>query len=244
MCNWLVIMSNVIRCMVILGCLTSFSALSKDVMYSAVSPEFPKGLHYKYLTYIADKMDMELDVVPMPFARRVVALGHGQIDIMVGMQRENTIQDEIIYIYPSYEKLRHTFFILNERYAELGDIDALQQLSIGVTIHAKYYKKFNENNDYALVAVSSLKQKVALLQKGRIDTFIHYQESTSPYLLKNHLSDKIVMAPYQPTEYHEYYVTISNKSRLLPYQDTLKKIMQQAEKNGDFERLRQQHYAL
>ncbi|WP_340679299.1 ABC transporter substrate-binding protein [Paraglaciecola sp.] len=220
----------------------SFNSVSANTLFSSVSPEFPNGLHVKYLQFIASKMNMELDIVPMPFARRVVALQSGQIDLMVGMQREKDTQDDIIYIYPGYEQLRHTFFVLASNQTELTNFDDLLQLNIGVTIHAKYYQHFQQQEGLHLIAVSTLKQKIELLLKGRIDTFIHYQQSTEPLLKQMQLENRVVIAPYQPTEYNEYYVTISLKSRLYPYQETLQKVIKEAVDNHDFIRIREKHY--
>ena len=217
---------------------------AKNILYSSVSPEFPAGLHFQYLQHIAQKMDMELDIVPMPFARRVVALQSGQIDLMVGMQRESSREDDIIYIYPAYEKLRHTFFVLTSNQEKLRSFDDLLQLNIGVTIHAKYYQHFQQQPDLSLIAVSTLKQKIELLRKGRIDTFIHYQESTEPLLTRMHLDSEVVIAPYQPTEYNEYYITIGKKSRLFPYREKLERVMKTVVENGEFIHIRQQHYQL
>jgi polar amino acid transport system substrate-binding protein len=233
---------------ILLSCLlfmlASSTLFAQTTMYSSVSPEFPNGLHAKYLRYIADKMAMELDIMPMPFARRIRALRQGKIDLMVGMQKENASSDDIIYILPAYEKLRHSFFVLQNSQQKLTRFEDLNEMTIGVTIHAKYYKHFQEQQNLALIAVSTLKQKVDLLLKGRIDTFIHYQESTEPYLKKHDLDNKVILASYQPTENHEYYVTISEKSRLFPYQEKLRSILEKALENGDFEQIRNAHYAL
>ena len=222
----------------------SGQSLAVNMLYSSVSPEFPDGLHFKYLQHIAQKMDMELDILPMPFARRVVALQSGKIDLMVGMQREDSRDDDIIYIAPGYEKLRHTFFVLADNQAKLRNFDDLLQLSIGVTIHAKYYQHFQQQPALSLIAVSTLKQKIELLRKGRIDTFIHYQESTDPVLKRMGLDTEIMVAPYQPTEYNEYYITISKNSRLFPYREKLERVVKTAVENGDFIHIRQQHYQL
>lgn len=170
--------------------------------------------------------------------------GDARRDVMVGMQREDSTEDDIIYLYPAYEKLRHTFFVLASKQEKLLTFDDLMQLNIGVTIHAKYYQHFQQQPGLSLIAVSTLKQKIELLRKGRIDTFIHYQESTEPLLKRMHLDSKIVIAPYQPTEYNEYYITISKKSRLLPYREKLEKVVKAAAENGDFSKIRQQHYLL
>ncbi|MDN4502609.1 transporter substrate-binding domain-containing protein [Alteromonadaceae bacterium BrNp21-10] len=228
-------------CLLIVYC-CSQPIVAQDILYSSVSPEFPDGLHAKYLRYIAEKMDMQLDLFPMPFARRVLALQNGKIDIMVGMQRENSSNDDIIYIFPSYEKLRHTLFVLKSNNTRLTNFEDLTKLKIGVTIHAKYYRYFQERGDLSFIAVSSLRQKIELLLKGRTDTFIHYQESTLPLLRELKLLDKVVPASFQPTESKDYYVTISEKSRLQPYKIRLQKVIENGVLNNDFGKIRQAHY--
>ena len=47
-----------------------------------------------------------------------------------------------------------------------------------------------------MVPVTSLKQKIGLLQKGRIDTFIHFQESVLPTLRSMGLEQEIVLADF------------------------------------------------
>tara|TARA_R110000868_G_scaffold127937_1_gene335827 strand:+ start:3602 stop:4342 length:741 start_codon:yes stop_codon:yes gene_type:complete len=222
----------------------SFPSYAKNVLYSSVSPEFPQGLHAKYLQFIADKMNMELDIVPMPFARRVLALQSGKIDLMVGMQGQEQQQnlDDIIYIYPAYEQLRHTFFVLALNQTKLDDFNDLLDLNIGVTIQVKYYDRFEHQQGLQLIAVSTLKQKIELLLKGRIDTFIHYQEGAEPFIKQMQLDDKVVMADYQPAEYNQYHVVISKKSRLYPYQETLQKVIKTAVENDDFIKIRAAHY--
>ncbi|NCP66395.1 MAG: transporter substrate-binding domain-containing protein [Paraglaciecola sp.] len=223
---------------------SSTQAAALEFIRSSVSPEFPDGLHAKYLRYIAEQMQLKIDIVPMPFARRIVALTSGQIDIMVGMQRENDQEDKVIYLFPSYETLRHSFFIMKDRGIQLNDFADLSKLNIGVTIHAKYYQRFHDQADLALISVSTLEQKVNLLSKGRIDTFIHYEHSAVAYLQHHNLQDTIVLAPYQPTEYNEYFVTISAQSQLFPYQEKLQAIIRAGHDNGDFARIRAQHYQL
>lgn len=222
--------------------LISPTTLAQDVLRSSVSPEFTKGLHVKYLQYMADKLHMKLDIFPMPFARRIAALRLGQIDLMVGMQRENSLQDDVIYLQPHYEELQHTFFVLKAQQNSINSFEDLKDKTIGVTIHAKYYQRFNSQTDLALVAVSSLKQKIELLQKGRIQTFIHYRESTLPTLEKMGLSDQIVIANYQPTESHPYFATITAKSRLFERKAEIEQIIKEGVANGDFNKIRQQHY--
>lgn len=218
------------------------SAIARDVIRSAVSPYLINGLHSKYLRNIAQHMDMEVEITPMPFARRIRALRSGEIDIMVGMRHEKDEQDEIVYIYPSYETLRHTFFVLKKKLPRLQSFEDLKTLNIGVTIHALYFDRFNQQADLAMVSTESLDQKIELLLKGRIDTFIHFEESTLPKLRKMGLSDVVVFADYQPTECNKYHLTVSQNSPMIKKISLFEMAVKKALENDEFTRIRQAHY--
>ena len=89
----------------------SSSSNAQELIRSSVSKEFMNGLQVKYLKNIAKHMNMEIEILPMPFARRIKELRQGNLDLLVGLQREDDEQDEVVYIAPSYETLRHTFFV-------------------------------------------------------------------------------------------------------------------------------------
>lgn len=219
-----------------------FPVLANDVIRSSVSPDFINGLHSKYLRNIAKHMGMEIEITPMPFARRIRALRTGEIDLMVGLQRDKDEQDEIIYLFPSYESLRQSFFLLQENLHKLKSFDDLQNLNIGVTVHARYFERFNQQADLAMVETNSLTQKIDLLRKGRIDTFVHVEESTQPRLKKMGLSNAIVLAGYQPMERFEYFVTMSQYSPLFDKKPLFEKAIKKALANNDFSRIREEHY--
>ena len=220
--------------------ITTYS--DEAVMRSSVSPNLVDGLQAKYLRYIAEKANMELHLDPMPFARRLALHREGKLDVLVGIQQTYDFQDEVIYLQPSYEKLQHAFFILAENKPKLTSFDDLEELSIGVTIHAKYFERFNKNHDLAMVPVHTLEQKIQLLMNGRIDTFLHFRESTLPKLQEMGLSEQIQMATYQPIETNKYYFSISENSPLIKHRKDFESIIAEGIKNGDFARIRQEHY--
>ncbi|WP_160177946.1 substrate-binding periplasmic protein [Paraglaciecola mesophila] len=200
------------------------------------------GLQVKYLKNIAMHMNMEIEILPMPFARRIKELRQGNLDMLVGLQREDEDQDEVVYIAPSYETLRHTFFVRKPDLDQLVNFNDLRKLRIGVTRNAKYFERFNRETELIMVPVSTLAQKVALLQKGRIDTFIHFQESALPLIRKMGLQDEIVLAQYQPIEVNNYYVTISQNSPLIKQKHLVESAVRTAIANGEFATIRRQHY--
>lgn len=227
---------------VVLGFFSTFSS-GQEVIRSSVSKEFIHGLQVKYLKNIAKHMNMKIEIIPMPFARRLREFRHGNLDLMVGLQRESEKQDEVIYITPSYETLRHTFFVRKENIDKLQNFTDLKTLSIGVTRNAKYFERFNQESDLIMVPVSTLRQKIELLKKGRINTFIHFQESALPLIIEMGLQNDIVLAEYQPIEVNNYYVTISQNSPLIGKKHLFESAVRDAIANHEFATIRREHYA-
>jgi ABC-type amino acid transport substrate-binding protein len=226
----------------LLSCLLSVNALAKPVLHSAVSPEFPDGLHAKYLQFIANKMDMELDLVFMPFARRLKELHNGQIDLLVGMRQESADVDDIIYLYPSYETLRQTFYVLpvnKNRFVTAAD---MKKAMVGMTNSAEYYSHLEKNEKYRVITVPTLKQKIELLLKGRIDSFMHHEDSTLLLLKNMGLEDKVVRSHYQPNDDEKYYISISKKSAVYENKKALENMLRLALDNNDFAKIRKEHY--
>ena len=227
---------------VLVSCLFSLNVLAKEVLHSSVSPEFPDGLHAKYLQYIADKMNMDLDIAPMPFARRIKELYNGKIDLMVGMRWEKGDLDDIIYLHPSYEKLRQTFFVLAKDKDRFATPEDISKARVAVTNTAKYYPHIKRDKAIPIVAVSTLRQKIELLLVGRIDSFIHYEDSTLPLIESMGLNDRVIVSLYQPNDYEEYFIAISRKSKLFHMKAAFEEVIRTAVDNNDFAKIRTEHY--
>ena len=221
----------------------SACSFGQGVIRTSVSAEFVDGLQVKYLKNIARHMNMEIEIIPMPFARRLRELRLGHLDVLIGLQRVGDEQDEVVYIKPSYETLRRTFFVRKENVDKLHIFTDLKELTIGVTQYAKYFEQFSQEPGLILVSVSSLKQKIELLMKGRINTFIHFQESALPLISHMGLQNDIVLADYQPIEVNQHYLTISQNSPLFAKKHLFESVVRDAVANQEFITIREKHYA-
>lgn len=213
-----------------------------DRFRSSASPEFPNGLHVKYLNYLAVKLEMDVVITPMPFARRVKALRLGNIDLMVGLQKGHDENNEFNYVYPSYEQLKHALFVRKKEFDLIKRPADLSELSAAVTINARYYEDLYTYAAENLVKVSTLEQKIALLLKGRVDTFVHFKESARPVIEQMGLNDEIVLAEYQPDQQIEYFVAVSKNSPFFEHLSKLQQILHEGLIAGDFAKIRYEHY--
>lgn len=235
-------LSQTLCCLALLFLTFSGSANHLKQIKSAVAPEFVNGLHAKYLAYIADKLDMSLVINPMPFARRLQEMRTGNIDIMVGLVKTESREDEFYYLQPSYESLSFKFYSLKENKALISEYSDLANLVVGINRHSVYFEQFDKDQAIVKVNASGLENNIQLLLKKRVDVFIHYQQSTEPLLAKLELADQIVTTEFQVDNLVDHYITISKKSPLVNYREQIEKVIADGVANNDFVKIRLAHY--
>lgn len=190
---------------------------------------------------MADKLGMELDVHPMPLARRIKQFENGKLDILVGLIKRKRNEDKLIYLEPGYEKLPVGFFVLEQNKAQLTKASDLNDLFIGVTNGSEFFDRVIKSK-VTTVELNSLSQKIGLLLKERISAFVHYRQSTMSKLVATNLDKKIVLAQYQADVFESHHYVISKKSILYPLKDKLEHIIRSGLNNGDFQKIRQSYY--
>ena len=217
--------------------------VTKPVIRAAVAEEFRNGLHSKYLQYFADKLNVKIEISTMPFARRLLQIKNGQLDLIVGIQKTEDRQDEFIYIFPHYELLSHRIFTLKNNRHLIQKYQDLSGKVIGVNRNSKYFMPFDNNESIVKFKARGVLQNIELLKRNRIDAFMHYEESTAPLLDELDLSDEVVKSVYQPNIEIRHYIAISKSSALNSRLGELEKIVENAVKNKDFLNIRLNHYA-
>lgn len=221
----------------------SASGTSPALLRSAVSPQFPDGLHKKYLEYIAEQLDATLDSPVMPFARRLKALEMGQLDIMLGLGELRDNNPYILLIHPSYETVKQALFVLKDQQHKVKDQQSFEQLLVASTRAGSYSLLIQRLPADHRVEVEYITQKIELLVYGRVNAFVHYPGSATNKIEELGYSGQIVMADYQPLMEHKLFVAVSKQSPWLSKREAIGKVVEVGLANGDFARMRQQHYA-
>lgn len=207
------ILSKLSFCIILITFITQ-SYLAEGVLRSSVSPEFLDGLDAKFLKHIAKQMNMELEIIPLPYARRVQALKRGEIDIMVSLQEGMKDTEGFVYLQPSNESLKIGYFALKDNHQDLRTEKDLNGLSVAISIVRSEVVADNYLAKYGvkLVPVTQLQQKIDMLQKGNVDLISHYVQSTLLYLEERGLQDEIVLSSIQRPQREKYYVALSKSS--------------------------------
>ncbi|MCC2617697.1 transporter substrate-binding domain-containing protein [Aestuariibacter halophilus] len=212
------------------------------VVVSSVSPEFPDGLHARYLHFIAQQLDVELEIIPMPFARRLASLQSNEIDMMVGLRYRADLDETLIVIQPGYERVGMTVYALAEQAQWYQKRQDLLGKRVALTLTAHGYGAYNFGEGIKIIPVSRLQQKIDMLRLGRTDVFAHLTEATEKALLARNLQERIVATGYQPIPVLSFHVAIGKQSVLVPRVDELTAIVEKAVADGTFAALRDAHY--
>ena len=218
------------------------SKADKPTIKSSVSAEFPQGIHYKYLNYLANELDMNLEITHMTYNRRVISLRNGVIDIMTGIRDTYSENGEFIYLHPSYTSTPNAFFIRNDNEVKLTQKSDLNGKRIAITANDKPYVSALESIGAEVVIVPTFDQKIKLLQRKRIDVFEHVKSSAISLLEQKGLSEQIVLAEYKSPFINTFHFAISTKSPLIERRTEIEEIIAKAVENGVFKKLRAEHY--
>lgn len=239
---------HLFRVIVLLGfCATIFqhhttSANEPHIIRAAVAKEFKDGLHHQYLSYIANQLGMEIKITTMPFARRMVEVKKGNLDIIVGVQYSQVRASELIYIFPAYEKLSFRYFSLNGNAGNINNYNDLLGKTIGVIRGSKYFPDFEQDDKLQKYAFNNLKANIDMLLHGRIDLFVHYDESTALMLRAMGVEHLIKKTNHQPEFSYEHHLAVSKNSPLATKTQQLIAIIEKGISQQDFVQLRLEHY--
>ncbi|MEP4889560.1 MAG: transporter substrate-binding domain-containing protein [Aliiglaciecola sp.] len=217
--------------------------VSKEVLHSSVSPEFPDGLHAQYLKYIANKLGADLKITPLPFGRRLIELKNGHLDLIAGVHHYASPDESFIILQPSYESIQNTVFVKLQDQYKMTSVDNFKTSTFAVTTRGSYFPELSLNDRPKTVSVSTLKQKIGLLEKGRVDGFVHFAAST--YKLLETLESEITIVPslYQPEARRNYFFGLSKSSKFTSRQAEIEQIIIAGKQNGDFSKIRENYYS-
>lgn len=235
---------------IIMMILTSFTTLvsqeslqsEKPILKSSVSAEFPNGVHFKYLNYLANELDMELEITHMTYNRRIMSLRSGLIDIMTGLRSTFSENGEFVYLQPSYTSTPNAFFILNDSSIKLTKMEDLRGKRIAITANDKPYVTALERIGAEVVILPTFDQKIKLLQRKRIDVFEHVKSSAISQLEQRGLTSQIILAEYKSPFVNHFHFALSTQSPLMTRKDDIEAIIAKGVSTGTFKKLRAEHY--
>jgi ABC-type amino acid transport substrate-binding protein len=241
--KYLIIQLNtILKALMLLTLLSQPSLAGKAVIRSSVSPEYVNGLQAKFLKVLSHKLESELVITPMPFARRLIELEKGNIDLMVGLSKTTERARKIFFVEPPYYHYQTSFFIRKGEDDKLTNWASLQKLRVGLIINSKQFPKFDQDNIIDKHFVSSKEQLIRMLATNRIDTFIDVQDAGVRKINELGLAETLHLASFQPNKGSPIYIGISRKSNLMNRRKDIKSALDIIIQSNEYKILRERHY--
>ena len=138
--------------------------------------------------------------------------------------------------------INDSFKLFIQLYASLESNDDLVGKTIGVIRGSKYLPIFEQNSELQKYSFSNLKTNIDMLLFGRIDIFVHYEESTALMLKTIKADHLIAKTNHQPKHSLEHYLAILKNSPLVVKTEQLKGIVERESNQQVFIKRRLEHY--
>jgi len=230
-----------------LFCQVSLADTKKLTIATFIEPPFAYLVDNKFVgehVDIVKKLIEPLGFTPVflrcPFARCLNLIKQGKADMIFGLKKLPKREEYLIFIEPPYMEQHYPlhFFTLASRNIAIDGPEDLKKLTVGILRGASYFTLFDNDNTLSKVELTTRKQLVDMLIRGRIDTFIEREDSILPLLPLAEYTEKFSIANYQFDEATNAYIAISKHSEIKFHAERLSKQLHKLVTNGTIKTIR------
>ena len=173
----------------------------------------PAGTNVKAMKLIAKRLNMRLKFVECPFARCIVLLEKGAVDVFIGLTYSDERAEFLHFIEPSVAPGSvQTFYARAGSSISINEFADLDGLIVGLLRHSLYFPEFDKATNFAKVEANTHLQLIDLLLNKRIDAFVGSEQRFNYLLHEQGLSNKISQQTYHITEDRKVYLALSKHS--------------------------------
>jgi polar amino acid transport system substrate-binding protein len=163
----------------------------------------------------------------------------GKADMMLALRKTPERQRKLHYL-SSPIKIQHLplrFYVRANNGIEINSYEDLQTITVGVLRGVSYFDRFDLDTTIDKVPITTRKQLIDMLLKGRIDTFLEREESITPIIDEKTYIDGIKLAKYAYEKSVVSYIAISKKSPLADELEQLSAALNTLHSNGTMKKL-------
>ncbi len=199
-----------------------------------------RGLLVDVIEQLANQSDISIEYILCPWARCVSLVESGQIDLLAGLSKTVEREKHLHFIEPAIFSQQTTFgFYTLDPAIKIGNYDDLASLVIGRLRGSKHFQKFDEDDQLITVDTPNIATLFSLLLNGRIDTFIHANETVLPYLTKFDPNNTIGKTQFSHTSQANGFIVLSKKSAYRKHLPLISEQLNVMKKQGAFDVLHQ-----
>lgn len=231
----------------ILALLISYSALhaAEIVIIASDAPKLPSVAYKDAITdALAEKMNVQIKYVRVPFARRLEYLKSGEVDMSLGLLRSPERERWIRYIEPPYQtRTNKVFFVRTGKKHSIRSYDDLYGKKIGILCQADAFERFDRDDQLIKEEVSSHELNFRKLIYGRIDTAVLTDSTGYELIKKLGLKDQVEQALFGYKKENSVYLGVSRKSVWDAKQKQIQNAFLELKENGRIDEIIIQYYS-
>jgi polar amino acid transport system substrate-binding protein len=203
----------------------------------------PEGIAYDVIRYAAKELNITLNVdTKTPWKRGVASLKRGYLDLVVAIYYTEARSHDFVYTEPFYHNEARVFIKSDQRF-EFNDLADLLEYSGGIFLGGSYGDQFDRfvlENNMPVQKVKTKRQLVGMLLMGRTDYFILDYLDGMTYLKKEGLESQIQVLE-TPVAVNPVHFAVSRNSPCKTLVPDLNKLIAEAERRGDLQRIIKKH---
>ena len=214
------------------------STLEAKEEWRSSFPPLAMELDQAIVSAVAAKFDAVVKGDKVPFARRLLQLKLGDIDLLAGILKNDDREEFAYFLTPPYKQKTNKIFIMRKGEGkELQRYEDLYKLRVGVQIGSKYFPRFDEDQNIHKYESTADESRVRMLLKNRFDALIHTELYGTYIIYDLGVQGKVEIAPYKYTKRNPVYIAISKKSELYKRKDMLEKVFSQMMESGEMDKV-------
>ena len=198
----------------------------------------PDGIDIAFLHLLAERMNLKVEFVHLPFKRGLKTLEYGGIDLMIGVLRRPDREVYAHFLTPAYKsRTNKAFYVLKGKEDSITEYEDLRPLVVGTQLGGKYFPRFDNDAGIRKAEVKDTEFNIRMLLAGRIDTFITTEVVGDYRLARLGMTDRIAKARYVYCKQQDVHMILSRKSPLAPRLAEFNTVIRDLVEHGEFERI-------
>ncbi|WP_147819598.1 substrate-binding periplasmic protein [Salidesulfovibrio onnuriiensis] len=200
------------------------------------------GIDIEFLRLLAQRMNLRIEFVHVPFARGLVCLEEGSIDLMPCVLHREDREMCMHFIQPPYHQFSpKAFYVLKDGGPAINSYTDLYGLRIGTVIGARYFSRFDEDIRLNKDAVRNSELNFKKLLDGRIDAMVLSETHGDRQLEHLDYAHRITKARYKYQRTNHVHMVLSRQSPLAERLDEFNMHMAALVREGAREKIKKKY---
>lgn len=179
---------------------------------SATAPDVWSGIDFDLLRELARRLDFELVIMHIPWARSLGMIASGDADLMTGVAWSEERSKRMTYVPTSYSSVKPVLFAPANRGVTVRAYEDLAGKKIGQTANSVYFEPYNSDTSLDKVFLIDETAVLRMLTLGRLDVVVGTEPNISWDLARLGLRERVEPTVWQPDDKTPLYVVVSPRS--------------------------------